>query len=128
VALLGEHARVEQLVLRLPAVAPCVFLEQLRVRIRALRILVEVPHVRVRGRAVEVEVVFLDVLAVVALMAREPEQALLEGGVAAVPQRRREAEALVVVRDAGETVLAPAGGARPGVLVWEGFRRRAPRP
>src|SRR5207249_6417261 len=68
-----------------------------------------------------------DVLAVVALMAREPEQALLEDGVAAVPQRRREAEALVVVRDAGETVLAPAVGARPGVVVGEVFPRRAPR-
>jgi len=44
----------------------------------------------VRRRAVEVEVVLLDVLAVVALVAGDAEQALLEDGVAAVPEGQRE--------------------------------------
>ena len=52
-----------------------------------LRVLVEHPHVRVRRRAVEVEVVLLDVLAVVALGAGQAEEPLLEDRVAAVPQR-----------------------------------------
>jgi len=36
-------------------------------------------------RAVEVEIVFLDVLAVIALAVGQAEQALLENGVVAVP-------------------------------------------
>src|SRR5207245_4524027 len=76
---------------------------------------------------VEVEVVLLDVLAVVALVAGEPEQALLEDGIVAVPQRQGEAETLVVVRDAGQAVLAPAIGAGAGMIVREEFPRRAVR-
>src|SRR3989442_1712101 len=99
---------------------------QRRVRVRALRILVEVLHVGVRRRAVEVEVVLLDVLGVVALVAGDAEQALLEDGVAAIPEGQREAEPLVIVRDAGQAVLTPAVGARARVLVGEVFPRRAP--
>ena len=58
----------------------------------ALRVLVEVLHVGVRRRAVEVEVVLLHVLAVVALVAGQAEEALLEDRVALVPQREREAD------------------------------------
>jgi len=43
---------------------------------------------------------------VVALVAGDAEQALLEDGVAAVPEGQREAEPLVIVRDAGQAVLA----------------------
>ena len=65
---------------------------------------------------VEVEVVLLDVLAVVALVAGEAEEPLLQDRVAAVPQRQREADALVAVADAGQAVLVPAVGARGGVV------------
>src|SRR5205823_4889007 len=44
----------------------------------------------------------------------------------AVPEGQREAESLVVVRDAGQAVLAPAVGARAGVIVREIFPGRAP--
>ena len=46
------------------------------------------------GRAVEVEVVLLDVLAVVALAVGEAEQPFLQDRILAVPQREREAEDL----------------------------------
>ena len=59
---------------------------------------------------VEVEVVLLDVLAVIALGTGQPEEALLDDGVAPVPEREREAEPLVVVGDAADPVLAPAIG------------------
>ena len=61
--------------------------DQIVVGIGRLRILVEILHVGMRRRAVEVEVVFLHVLAVVALAVGQPEQALLEDRVVAVPQR-----------------------------------------
>ena len=70
-------------------------------------------------RAVEVEVVLLDVLAVVALAVGQPEQAFLEDRVLAVPQGQREAEPLLVVGDAGQAVFAPAIGARAGLVVGE---------
>jgi hypothetical protein len=46
-------------------------------------------------RAVEVEVVLLDVLAVIALAVGEAEQALLEDRILAVPQGQGEAEPLL---------------------------------
>ena len=72
-----------------------------------------------RRRAVEVEVVFLDVLAVIAFAVGQAEQALLENRILAVPQGQREAEPLLVVGDAGQAVFAPAIGARAGLVVAE---------
>ena len=102
----------------LPAPAPA-GLDQVGVRVGRLRILVEVLHVRVGRRAVEVEVVLLDVLAVIALAVGQAEEALLEDRVLAVPQRQGEAEPLLVVGDAGQAVLAPAIGARARLVVGE---------
>src|SRR5580698_2347577 len=72
-----------------------------------------------RRRAVEVEVVLLDVLAVVSLRVGQPEEALLEDRVAPVPEREREAERLAVVGDTGDPVLAPPVGERPREIVTE---------
>ena len=74
-----------------------------------------------RGRAVEVEVVFLDVLAVIALVAGEAEEAFFQDRIALVPQRDRETDRLVTVADAGQAVFVPAIGARAGVIVREIF-------
>ena len=89
------------------------------VRELGLRVHVAPPHPRVRRRRVEVPPVLLGVLAVVALRAGQAEDALLQDRVAAVPEREREAERLPVVADAREPVLAPAVGARAGVVVRE---------
>ena len=112
-----EDPGVEQLELRLSAPAPRVLLEQALVREFRLRVLVEGLHVGVGGRPVQVEVQLLDVLAVIALGTGEAEEALLENGIALVPQREGEAEALVVVAQAQQAVLAPPVGARAGVVV-----------
>ena len=118
VAVLVEDAGVEQLVLELAARAAGGWSStRSSYGIRRLRVLVEILHVRVRRRAVEVEVVLLDVLAVVALAVGQAEQPLLEDRVLAVPEREREAEPLLVVGDAGEAVLAPAIGARARLVV-----------
>src|SRR5262249_42106133 len=119
VAVLVEHAGVEQLVLKFGPAAPAAGLDEGAVGEGGLGVLVEVLHVRVRRRAVEVEVILLDVLAVVALTVGQPEQPLLEDGVVAVPQGQGEAEALPVVGDAGQPVLAPAVGAGAGLVVAE---------
>src|SRR5205809_420817 len=126
VAIVVEDAGVEQLVFARSPVPARGLLEQQRVGKRAVRVVVEVVHVGVGRRDVEIEVVLLDVLAVIALRARETEEALLEDHVAAVPEGQREAESLGVVGDAGQAVLAPAVGARAGVIVREIFPGRAP--
>ncbi len=111
VAVLVEDAGVEQLVLHLEARARAVRVDEVGVRERRLRVLVQPALVRVRRQVVDEEVVLLDVLAVVALAVGQPVQALLEDGVLLVPHGQGEAQALVLVADPGEAVLAPAVGA-----------------
>src|SRR6185295_13829885 len=100
------------------AAAP-VLVDEPRVREWLLRVLVEGFQVRVRRRRVQVVVALLDVLAVVALAVGQPEQALLEDWIAAVPQRQREAEDLLVVADAEQAVFTPAIGAAARGVVAE---------
>ena len=119
VAVLVEDARVEQLVLELALAPAPVPVHEVGIRERRLRIFVEVLHVRVRRRAIEVEVVLLDVLAVITLAVGQAEEALLEDRVLAVPQRQGEAKPLLVVGDAGQTILAPAVGARARLVMGE---------
>src|SRR5439155_22476231 len=111
----GEHAGVDQFVLRLPAPAFPVDPGQLVVREGALRIVVPPAHPRVGGRGVEVPPVLLRSLPVVAFLAGQAEDALLDDRVAAVPERQGEAEALLVIADAAEAVLVPP--VRPGTRV-----------
>jgi hypothetical protein len=104
----GERAGVGHLVFRLLTAAARVFRAQILVRKGPLRITVERLHVGVRGQVVEVEPHLLDVLAVVAFVPVQPVQALFDDAVAAVPERRCEAQALVVVADPHDAVFAPA--------------------
>jgi len=64
----------------------------------------------VRRRAIEVEVVLLDVLAVVALVTGQAEQPFFEDRILFVPERYGEANRLVPVADARDPVLVPAVG------------------
>src|SRR5215475_8759918 len=120
-----EDAGVEQLVLRPVPIPTRRLLVQTPIGVRALRVLVEVLHVRVRRGVVEVEVALLHVLAVIALDAGDAEEAFLEDRIAAVPERPGEAEALMVVRDAGEAVLPPPVGTRARLIVRKILPRRA---
>src|SRR4029453_1844077 len=110
IPVVAEDPRIEQLVFELSPRSSPVRFDQVQVGILALRVLVEILHVRVGGRAVEVEVVLLDVLAVVRLTVGESEQALFQDRVPLVPQGQGEAEPLLVIREAREPVPAPPGG------------------
>jgi hypothetical protein len=126
VPIVVENPRVEQLILRLCAAAAAARIDQIGVRVGSLRILVQVLHVRVRRRAVEVEVILLDVFAVVAFAVREPEQPFLEDRVFPIPQRQREAQPLLVVGDACQAVFTPAISARSRLIVREIIPRVSP--
>ena len=79
VSVVVEDAGVEEFILHLVPGATTVRLHQVGVGEGRLRVLVEVLHVRVGRRAVEVEVVFLDVLAVIALRCWSGRRAVPSG-------------------------------------------------
>ena len=99
------------------ATAPGVLLDELPVRERCLRVVVSPVQQGMGGQRVEVPPVLLDVLAVVALAVGEAEETLLENWVRTIVQGQREAQAVLVVGDPGEPVLAPAIGPTAGVVV-----------
>src|SRR5262249_42753249 len=83
----------------------------------ALWVLVEHLEVGVGRSGIEVVVDLLHVLAVVALPVGQSEQPLLQDRIAAVPQGQGQAQALFVVADAGQAVLAPAVRAAAGMVM-----------
>src|SRR5581483_9457768 len=97
------------------------------VREFGLRVFVEALHVGVRRGRVEVEVILLAVLTVIALAAGQAEEAFFQDRVAPVPEGEREADALVVIGDSGDAVLAPAVSLRARVVVRQVIPRRAVR-
>jgi hypothetical protein len=52
------------------------------------------------GCVVEIVVVFFDILSMIALWTREPEEALLQDGVPPVPECQGETEMLLAIADA----------------------------
>ncbi len=119
VAVAVEGARIQQLVLQLVPVPRAIGGDQVIVRERGLRVFVQQPHVGMGRRAVQIEVALLDVLAVVPLAVGEAEETLLEDGILTVPERESQAEQLLVVRETGDAVLAPAIRPRPRLVVGE---------
>ncbi len=87
IAASGKNTCVEQFKLRLTTAATLVLLQQGFVRKFRLRIFVEHAHVAVRGCRVEVKVIFLDVLAMIALISRKAKKPFFQNGVASIPQR-----------------------------------------
>ena len=85
-----------------------------------LRVLVQPALVGVGRQVVDVEVVLLDVLAVVALGVGQAEEPLLEDRVVLVPQREREAQPLLVVADARRGRPRPSG--RPATAPGRGVK------
>src|SRR6202021_3902639 len=72
-----------------------------------------------RRSAVEVEVVFLQILAVVGLAIGQAEGTFFQDRVLAIPQGQTKAQQLVVIADAGKTIFAPVIGTGPGHVVSE---------
>src|SRR5665811_885037 len=86
VAILGEDTGIEQLIFIVLTTAALVFRDQIGVWERSLRILVERLHVGMTRRVVEEVIGFLNVLAVIALVPGQPEQAFLQYWVGLVPE------------------------------------------
>ena len=117
VAILVENASINQLVLRFGATASPIRLDQITIRKFTLWIFIEHLHVGVGRRTVDVEVVLLDVFAMVPLAVGQAKHSLLEYGILAIPQSEGKAQALLVIAEAGDAVLAPVIGARARLIV-----------
>ena len=74
-----------------------------------------------RGSAVEIEVVFLHIFAVIALVAGEPKDPFFQDRIPFVPQRQRKADELTPVADSSEAIFIPAVRARAGMVMGEEF-------
>src|SRR5262249_8036543 len=90
---------------------------------RRLGILVEILHVGMRRGGVEIEVVLLHVFAMVPFASGEPEEALFEDRIPAIPQGQGKTEALMIVTEPCQTVFAPAIGPGAGMVM----RKKVPR-
>ena len=119
IAIVVERAGVQELVFHVLLAPATVRRHQIQVGESSLGILVLALEVRVGRCAVQVEPVLLDILAVVALPVGESEHPLLEDRIGAVPERQSQAQLLALVRHPRDAVLAPAVGARPGLVVGE---------
>ena len=119
ITVLVEDPGIDQLIFEAGAPARRIGFDQILIGVAGLRIFVEIFHVGVGRRAVEVEVVFLDVLAVIAFGVGEAEEPLLQDRVLPVPERQREAEPLLAVGDSRDPILAPAIGPRAGLVMAE---------
>src|SRR6476620_7659031 len=107
--------------------SPAVLRPEVFIRECQLRVMVTPAIPGMAGNGVEVPPIFLDVLPVVSLCAGQPERALLQDGVAPVPQRQPQAQELVDVGEPGQAILAPpvvAGACvvmrqvAPGLTIW----------
>src|SRR5262249_1154516 len=114
-----EDTRVQEFQFRSFAPAAAILLEKFRIGELRLWVLVEEFHVGVRGRGVQVEVVFLHILAVIAFVAAKPKQTFLQNRIAAIPERQRKANKLMAIRNASDAVFAPAVSARAGMIMRE---------
>jgi hypothetical protein len=125
VAIAVEDAGVDELELWIATAPAAVLVDQLRVGERRVRVAVEIAHEGMRRRAVQMEVVLLDVFAVVAFVAVQAKEPLLQDRIPAVPERERKADPLMAVGNAGEAIFVPAVGARARVVVRERVPHRA---
>src|ERR1700759_5626615 len=77
------------------------------------------------GSRIDIEIIFLYVLAVVALAVGKTEHSFLKDRILPVPKSDGKAQTLLVIADAGDAVLARTIGARSGLVVREVIPRIA---
>jgi hypothetical protein len=117
VAIVVKDAGIEQFEFGIIRAAFEILLDQKIIRKLPLRVLVQHLQVRMGRRRIQIVVELFDILAVIAFAVVQPEQALFEDGILAIPHRKRKTKPLLVVAHAGDAVFAPAIGPAAGVIV-----------
>src|SRR6516162_1508657 len=117
ISILCEHPGIAKLVLGKLQAAPAVFLDQLIVRECYLGVLIKRLEVRMSWRRVEVIITLFAIFAVIAFRASESEKTFLQYGVLSVPYRQCEAKTTLAIRNAKQSVFAPAIGPASRVIM-----------
>ena len=119
VAVVVEHAGVEQFVLGIVESPPAVLGHQVVVGELGLRVVVAPLQPRVARQRVQEPPVLLGVFAVIPLRTGQAEHPLLQDRVAAVPQRQRHTQFLADIAHPRHPVLAPSVSPGAGMIVGE---------
>src|SRR5262245_55334595 len=93
--------------------------DELVIRVGQLRILIQVFHIGMGRVAINLELILLHILAVVAFAIGQTKQTLFDNRVLTIPQGQGKAELLLIIRNSGQTVLAPTIGAGTSLVVAE---------
>src|SRR5579859_2125955 len=117
ITVLVKNARIHQFELRIFARSLTILREELFIGKGGLWILVKALEVGTRGGRVKIKIIFFDVFAVIAFFIGQAEKAFFQNGVAFIPQRQSEADALMAVAESGDSVLTPTIDARARMVV-----------
>ena len=120
VAAIFEDSHVGQFKLGFLAAQLPGFLDNFGIGILRMRIFVEGLGVGMGGGGIEIVITLFDILAVVTLMASKTKEALLENGIAPIPEGGREVESALTITPTAETIFTPAVGATTGMIMREG--------
>src|SRR5438132_7169993 len=125
IAILAKNTGIDQFKLRLLVASATVLLNKLRIREFLLRIFIESFQIRMCWRRVEVVVNLFHVFAMVPLTIRETEQSFFQNWILPIPERRRQADALVIITEAADAVFPPAISATAGMIMRKIVPRRS---
>src|ERR1019366_3836122 len=78
-----------------------------------------------RGRRIQMEIIFLNIFAVVSFVTCQSEKPLLQNRIPPIPECHRKTNPLQNVANSSDAVFAPSVGARTRGMVWKIFPRRA---
>src|SRR4029079_7932835 len=92
-------------------------LYQVNIRKCRLGILIQSFHVRMCRRAVQVEIIFLYILAMISLTVCQAKIAFLQNRIPPVPECKGKAESLPVVRYSCNAVFTPTVSTRPRMIM-----------
>ncbi len=119
VAVFAQDTSVPEFELRLHFGALGIAPDQFVVGKLRLRVTIRHPHVGMGRRVVLEEKYFLHILAVISLRTRQTKEAFLEDGIALIPEGESKTEPLFEIRNATNSIFAPAVGAGACVVVRE---------
>jgi hypothetical protein len=112
-----KNTGVHELELRFVPGTPAVLIDQPLIRKRLLRIVIRPPQPGMARQPIQIPPVLLHILAMISLRTGKAEHALFQDRINAIPQRQRETEIMMNIRQAGHAVFVPSVGPRPRMIM-----------
>src|SRR6266566_3220174 len=119
VAAFREDARVDQFIFRFLTTAIVIRFDKIFIGKGVLRVFVQSLHIRMSWGIVEKEIIFFDILPMVAFRIRQAEEPFLQNWIGLVPQGKSKTHESLIVTNTQQAILAPTIGARTRVIMWE---------